>query len=257
MTLKPFSSRATIIPKGSSMSLGTVLAVALLLAVAASAQELVTNGSFETGDFAGWTQFGDTGYSDVVAGGSYAGMYYGRFGPLTPGGIQQTLAASAGSALNVSFWYYAGGASAGDFMSVDIGGNTFFNVSTGASDWTQYTISITALLDNPILTLTFQNNPSYWFVDDIRVTRGPPALGACCFSDGHCEDLLEAACLAPAIWHADTNCSSYDCLGQSPGFWRISVAGTPPAVGGEGSLAFWPDGLPAICYSDTGGAVVR
>ena len=46
---------------------------------------LVDNGSFETGSFAGWSQVGDTGYTGVVNGVYYAlstdGAYQAVFGP--------------------------------------------------------------------------------------------------------------------------------------------------------------------------------
>ena len=38
-----------------------------------------------------------------------------------------------------------------------------------------------------------------------------PELGACCFPDGSCQDLPAAQCLPPAIWHAGTDCATFQC----------------------------------------------
>ena len=52
---------------------------ALLFATPAAAQELVTNGGFETGSFSGFTQFGSTGFDFVSAGGA-SGSFGASFG---------------------------------------------------------------------------------------------------------------------------------------------------------------------------------
>ena len=82
--------------------------VALGISSTASAGNLVTNGSFETGDFTGWTQFGDTSFTGVT--GSFLGFsptdgsYQAYFGPTQGiGGIEQTFSTVPGTNYNISF----------------------------------------------------------------------------------------------------------------------------------------------------------
>src|SRR5205814_9939401 len=69
----------------------------------------LANGGFETGDFTGWTQFGNLGYTAVNTGSfsgvsPHGGTYEAHFGPVTTtGGIQQTVTANAGDTVTVDF----------------------------------------------------------------------------------------------------------------------------------------------------------
>ena len=170
--------KSSTIPVLAPRSTRALVALMLLAGGYASAQELIVNGGFETGDFTGWTQFGDTSFTSVLSSGSHGGTYHGQFGPLTPGGIQQALTGvTAGQSLFIGFWYYAGNVATGDFMSAAIGNITFFNVTSAPTGWTQFTTTLIAPSNNPMLTFTFQNNPSYWHIDDIGMPE-PPAGAA-------------------------------------------------------------------------------
>ncbi len=91
--------------------MAAVLLTAAVGAPAYAAANLVTNGSFETGDFNGWTQVRNTGFSGVFCPGAGSvpdGNCAGFFGPAgSDGGIQQTLATSAGTPYNISFYFGA------------------------------------------------------------------------------------------------------------------------------------------------------
>ena len=68
------------------------------------------NGGFETGDFSGWMQFGDTSFTAVETGFDgfvpHGGTYEAHFGPTTGvGGIMQTIPAHAGDQVTIGFWY--------------------------------------------------------------------------------------------------------------------------------------------------------
>src|SRR5689334_4677324 len=68
----------------SRLLAGCLLAGALLLGMAGRANaNLVANGDFETGDFTGWAQFGDTSFSGVDGTAPQAGSFAAFFGPLT------------------------------------------------------------------------------------------------------------------------------------------------------------------------------
>src|ERR1700724_3978569 len=94
-----------------------IIAVLASAALSARAQNLVANPGFETGDFTGWTQFGDTSFTAVATSSPlgqppHSGNFLAYFGPFNTGGIMQTLTAPAGT-FNVDFWLAADGGGAG------------------------------------------------------------------------------------------------------------------------------------------------
>src|SRR4051794_31218171 len=86
----------------------SMMAVALLLASAAAARaNLITNGGFETGDFTGWTQGGNTDNTSVSSNAVdvHSGTFGARLGPVGPNGLlSQTLATVVGSTYTIEFW---------------------------------------------------------------------------------------------------------------------------------------------------------
>ncbi len=160
----------------------TVIGVAFLalLGVArpASATNIVVNGSFETGTFAGWTQFGNTGFTGVD--GSFGGVnptdgaFQAFFGPVgSTGGITQNI---AGSQAGQSYWV--------EFDLQNFGGNpnsfqvAFAGFSLGAADlgafnYTHVGFEANALVNNQALTFTFQQNPSFFLLDNVSVHAVP------------------------------------------------------------------------------------
>src|SRR4029078_9161874 len=98
------------------------LAIAALLCAARPASaNLITNGSFETGTFAGWTQFGNTGLSGVSTSPPLPftapdGGYQAFFGPNTPGGIWSNhFATTAGKTYYISFMLAIAGGGTNSF----------------------------------------------------------------------------------------------------------------------------------------------
>src|SRR4051812_34446900 len=88
--------------KKQSLKALAVAACMCLSAGSAFTQNLITNGGFETGDFSGWTQFGDTSFTAVCPAGSPSedcsgytprtGTWFASFGPITTiGGVTQIL----------------------------------------------------------------------------------------------------------------------------------------------------------------------
>lgn len=149
------------------------LAAVALTAGAANA-DLVTNGGFETGDFTGWTIFGDDTYIDVWDVDSYEGTYNALFGPLEPAGISQVLNAPAGSQIAVSFWMCSAFGGTPNNLLAQLDGQTIADVSDITSFvWTEYTATITTTTDNPTLSFTFTNPNDYNMVDGITATLVP------------------------------------------------------------------------------------
>jgi len=81
----------------TTLKLALILVAIALCAVASPAfANLVANPGFETGDFAGWTQSGDTSFSGVD-GNPQSGTFAAFFGPIGGNGfISQDLATMAG-----------------------------------------------------------------------------------------------------------------------------------------------------------------
>ncbi|MBM3968159.1 MAG: hypothetical protein FJ308_24340, partial [Planctomycetes bacterium] len=78
-------------------------------------QSLIKNGGFETGDFTGWTQVGDTGSRSVEDGTGCiprrypaSGNYLSAFGNDGPGGIEQLIDTVPGSYYTVEFAFFNG-----------------------------------------------------------------------------------------------------------------------------------------------------
>jgi hypothetical protein len=150
-----------------------------LALVAASAQaQLVTNGGFETGDFSGWTQFGDTSFTDIWDFDSHGGEFNAYFGPLQPGGIEQVIAASAGDQIQVSFWARSELGGTPNTLLAELDGQVFVaEFDLTEPDWTEYSAVITVNNDNPTLRFTIANPNDYTDLDDISATL-VPAPGA-------------------------------------------------------------------------------
>jgi hypothetical protein len=157
-------------------------AALLLSAGAASAANLVTNGSFETGDFTGWEQFGDTGFtfvtSEVSSGGPTDGDFHAAFGPTDPngGGILQTIATVAGASYTLTFdlanignppnaW---GLVWDGDFIDIVFDLEPF--------DYQSLSYSLVASSGSTELAFAFYNEPSYFLLDNISLTADSGAI---------------------------------------------------------------------------------
>src|ERR1700693_6210131 len=91
----------------AKMVLGAMVAAIGLPIGSAYAANIVVNGSFESGDFTGWTQTGNSGFSGVECPGvGFAGPNDGAcdafFGPVgSVGGITQTLGTLPGRFYNI------------------------------------------------------------------------------------------------------------------------------------------------------------
>jgi hypothetical protein len=136
----------------------------------------VSNGGFETGTFAGWTQSGDPSFT-AVAGTAFgtaphSGNFHAYFGPNAGlGFIAQDLATTTGVNYTLSFWLAHPFTDTGTEWLVSVGGTTLTDVHDDANfGYTQFTFTFTATSSNTVLKFGFLEPPQYFFLDDVSVT---------------------------------------------------------------------------------------
>jgi hypothetical protein len=151
-------------------------AAALAVGLSGSASaNLLVNGSFETGDFTGWTEGGTFDFTAVeptsFGYGAESGNYYVYEGPVgSDGTLSQTFSDTPGGTLEVSGWLVGDGSSPSDFnMSID--GVTYISVNPVPSQpWTEYTFTAPATgIDT--FTVGFRNDPDYDGIDNFVITE--------------------------------------------------------------------------------------
>jgi hypothetical protein len=169
-----------------SMNRKLLLTIAVFASAALTARaNLVDNPGFETGDFSGWTQWGDSIFDRVcdgcsVVGTNHSGSFMADFTPDPgyPSGIRQTISGSAGI-YNVDFWLssYGGGVGEGAF-GASLGGVAFYGMGeTGPFGWTHITGTVATGAD-PLLEFTFfVGLPDAWGLDDVNVVKTPDSGG--------------------------------------------------------------------------------
>jgi PEP-CTERM motif len=160
-----------------------VVALAVIVVLGApkafAGPNLVANGSFETGDFTGWTTGGNFEATSVTFGGFYDysgaedGTWYAVLGPVgSDGTLSQTFTTTAGAHYTFSFWLAGVGDDPSDFSAYWDGGSPLLSLSdpnTGAA-WTQYSFSVTGTGSDTIL-LSFRDDPAYMALDNVVVMQ--------------------------------------------------------------------------------------
>jgi len=150
-----------------------VAVVLLTAAPMAFGQNLVTNGSFETGDFTGWTV---TGLEEVVTGpfsvysGAQDGSWYSVWGNIGGDGtITQSFADSAGQQYTFSFWLAAVGDDPSDF-SASWDGTQLYSQSdpnTGGN-YQLFSFTVTGT-GNDTITFSGRDDPAWIALDNVSV----------------------------------------------------------------------------------------
>ena len=160
---------------------GFLLAGSLAASVAAYAvPNSVSNGGFESGDFTDWTPFGDMSFSGVDTLSPQAGTYAAYFGPLSPGGISQTLATTPGRDYNIDFWLQneadSNGATTPNSFAFNWNGGPTEMVLTDASafGYTHYSFTLPATSATTNLSFEFTHSPAFWDLDSVSATVPEP-----------------------------------------------------------------------------------
>ena len=169
--------------KHSASALAAGLGMTVFALATPLRAQIVTNGGFETGDFTGWTQAGNTIFTTVETGScpfvsgitpQHSGTYGTCLGPNTTEGylLQQLLTTQPGHTYALNFWL--------QHNSVAVSPNAFFNAywgdvlvfsnTGGFFNYTQENAFGVALFPGTQLRFQFREDPSYWNLDDVVVT---------------------------------------------------------------------------------------
>lgn len=155
------------------------LVVALLVSAPQTfAQNLVQNGSFETGDFTDWSTNGNFEFTQVVSGpfyvynGAQDGNFYVTAGPVgSLGGISQSFADQAGAQYTFSFYLNAVGDSPSEFVAYWDGTPILdlTDPNTGGV-WTLESFTETGT-GNDSIGFGFRDDPEYIALDNVSVSQ--------------------------------------------------------------------------------------
>jgi hypothetical protein len=156
-----------------------VLALGTIGSVAFADTNLLTNGSFQTGDFTGWTQGGNegaTGVSNDFDGytGEDADGFFAFLGPVgSDGTLSQSFSDVSGDSYAFSFWYNANGTTPSDF-SAYWDGTQLLSLSNASTDgWVNYTFTETGTGSDGI-QFDFRDDPAYDALDNASVAGVSP-----------------------------------------------------------------------------------
>ena len=162
-----------------------IAAAAIVVASAQAHANIVVNGGFETGDFTGWTRFGNTGFTGVSTL-AHSGTYAAFFGPVgSTGGIFQTLATIPGETYQIDFWLTNRDGSPNSFeFNWDGGAPELSLLNFASAPYTSYSYDLAASSTSTDLRFTFRDDPSYLWLDDVSVTTVPEPATIALFGVG-------------------------------------------------------------------------
>jgi hypothetical protein len=145
----------------------------------ASADLLVNNGSFETGNFNGWNV--NASNTSVQASGGFLGGYtaengndYAALGTSGPslGTVAQTFATTAGDSYTLSYYLANNNGTTLNEFRTAINGTTYFDqVNIARQSFTLYTDSFTATGSSSTVTFSERDFLGYLGLDNVSVTQ--------------------------------------------------------------------------------------
>jgi len=150
---------------------------------------LVRNCGFETGNFEGWMQSGDTSFTTVTMAAAHSGNFGAQIGPVGfPGFLTQSLATVPGQLYDLSFWMRSSG-QPNQFMLFWNGTpisncmgfpTTATPMANGGPQFDQFLFSALppADSDRTLVTFGFFNPPDFFFFDDVVVVPSPSGAQA-------------------------------------------------------------------------------
>ena len=165
---------------------GMVAAMGLAVGISGPAQaQLVTNGSFETGDFTGWTLTGNTGFTGVECPGApNAGPGDGNcdafLGPVGSNGtLSQVLNTLPGRFYNINFDFQPDGGVPSFFSAVWDAQPALFSVTNpAASPYQVLHFTALATAATTSLSFNFRDDPGFLKLDSVSVAVPEPGTMA-------------------------------------------------------------------------------
>lgn len=133
---------------------------------------LITNGSFETGDLTGWSLTGNTGFTSVQANGSTIfsaqdGNFFLYAGPVGSDGVlSQTFSDTLGRALLVSAELAGDGTAPSDFSIMFNATNLITINPVPAQGYVDYTFTVVGT-GSDTLSLDFRDDPAFDAIDNL------------------------------------------------------------------------------------------
>ncbi len=132
-----------------------------------------TNGSFETGDFTGWTQSGDTSFTSVqnVAPSAQDGSWYAHVGPPTEGFLSQGWVDTPNQTLTISGYVRVRdpGGDSNAFRFIWNGDTKLSFSNLPSQDWTLYQITVTTT-GNDSFAIGFRDGPGFLDFDHFSIS---------------------------------------------------------------------------------------
>src|SRR5439155_336965 len=110
--------------------------------IGAATGNLVANSGFETGDFTGWTQSGNTGFTGVDSGNVHSGSFAAFFGPIgSLGFITQNIPTVAGAQYTFSWFLQNNGGTPNEFQAYWDGTQIVDQINFAGQGYTLYSFT--------------------------------------------------------------------------------------------------------------------
>lgn len=141
------------------------------------AAELLANGGFENGSYAGWTLSEPGGFSNVGSNPVFAhtGTFHANLGPAegTFGSLSQTVATTAGESLSLSFWLANDVSAPVNSFEVLFGGVLVATLTSppfpASGAYQQLSYDLLATGGAATLEFRYRHDADFWRLDDVSL----------------------------------------------------------------------------------------